>query len=157
MDRLGAPRAASEGGFTLVELLGTLVILGILAGIIATKSKQAVEAAKVARAIGDIGAIQADIVAYEIATNVLPNGLVDVGRDQTRDPWGRPYVYFKFPPGPVPPSARRDRFLIPINSSFDLYSQGSDGASVPPLTPPVSQDDVVRGNDGGFIGLGRKF
>ena len=40
--------------------------------------------------------------------------------------------------------------------AFDLYSQGKDGASVPPLSGPGG-DDIVRGNDGGFIGLGSRF
>ena len=74
------------------------------------------------------------------------------------DPWGRPYVYNKFPPGRrVPPGARRDRFLVPINSTFDLYSMGKDGRSNPPLQGGPSRDDIVRGNDGGFIGLATKF
>ena len=55
-----------------------------------------------------------------------------------------------------PAGARRDRFLVPINSTFDLYSQGKDGNSVPPLSGPGA-DDIVRGNDGGFIGLGSRF
>jgi general secretion pathway protein G len=42
---------------------------------------------------------------------------------------------------------------VPINSDFDLYSVGRDGQSAPALTARVSHDDVVRANDGGFIGL----
>lgn len=145
-------------GYTLVELLTTLVILGILAGMAVAKSRAAIEAAKVAKAIGDIRSIQAEIQAYEISALTLPVGLIDIGRDLYLDPWGRPYVYLRFTgPGPVPPGARRDRFMVPINSSFDLYSLGADGQSVPPLTAAASLDDIVRGNDGGFIGLGRKF
>jgi general secretion pathway protein G len=151
-------RTLGTHGFTIIELLTTMVILGILAGIVASKSKAAVAAAKVARAIGDIRTIQAEIQAYEIAYNGLPAGLVDIGRDRKLDPWGRPYAYLRFAGrGPVPPGARRDTFLVPINSSFDLYSLGADGQSAPPLTARRSHDDVVRGNDGGFIGLGRKF
>ncbi|MFN0180299.1 MAG: hypothetical protein ACKVZ0_15975 [Gemmatimonadales bacterium] len=123
----------------------------------ATKSKAAINAARVTKAIGDIAAIQADIQGYEIAGNSLPAGLVDVDRDQFLDPWGRPYVYLRFSAGPVPPGARRDVFMVPINSSFDLYSLGEDGASAPPLTAARSKDDIIRGNDGGFIGLARKF
>jgi len=50
------------------------------------------------------------------------------------------------------PQARRDHNLVPINSDFDLYSMGPDGQSVKPLTGGVSRDDIVRANDGAFVG-----
>ena len=53
--------------------------------------------------------------------------------------------------------ARRDRFLVPINSTYDLYSLGKDGDSKAPLSTKVSQDDVIRANDGGFIGLAARY
>jgi len=53
--------------------------------------------------------------------------------------------------------ARKDRNLVPINSDFDLYSVGRDGQSAPALTAKVSQDDVVRANNGGFVGLARDY
>jgi hypothetical protein len=34
---------------------------------------------------------------------------------------------------------------------------GKDGQSVPPLTAAVSRDDVVRGRNGAFVGLGSDF
>jgi general secretion pathway protein G len=46
---------------------------------------------------------------------------------------------------------------VPINTTYDLYSKGKDGDSSPPLTARASQDDVVRANDGGFIGLGSRY
>ena len=52
---------------------------------------------------------------------------------------------------------RKDRFLVPINTYFDLYSMGKDGKSVPPLTAQASQDDVLWANDGGFIGLASQY
>lgn len=53
--------------------------------------------------------------------------------------------------------ARKDRFLVPINSDFDLYSMGKDGQSVGPLTAQKSHDDVIRANDGEFYGLAANF
>jgi general secretion pathway protein G len=53
--------------------------------------------------------------------------------------------------------ARKDRFLVPINSDFDLYSMGKDGQSAGPLTAQKSHDDVIRANDGGFYGLASNF
>jgi general secretion pathway protein G len=34
---------------------------------------------------------------------------------------------------------------------------GKDGASVSPLTAKASRDDIVRANNGGFIGLAEDF
>lgn len=60
-------------------------------------------------------------------------------------------------PPPPKPKPRKDRFLVPINSDYDLYSKGRDGESVAPLTAKQSHDDVVRANDGAFVGLAVNF
>jgi general secretion pathway protein G len=106
--------------------------------------------------------------------------LAEIGREILRDPWGHPYVYTPFlpttsnPPGqsgsgngngsgggngggpPAPPGtieqARKNRFLVPINSDFDLFSPGPDGDWVGPLTAQESQDDILRANNGDFVG-----
>jgi general secretion pathway protein G len=52
---------------------------------------------------------------------------------------------------------RKDRFLVPINTDFDLYSVGRDGESVPSLNAVKSRDDVVRAANGAFIGLASRF
>ena len=52
---------------------------------------------------------------------------------------------------------RKDRFLVPINSDYDLYSMGEGGTSVPPLTAKSSRDDIIRANDGQFVGLAEKY
>jgi general secretion pathway protein G len=53
--------------------------------------------------------------------------------------------------------ARKDRRLVPINADFDLYSVGKDGKSASPLTAQSSQDDIIRANNGGFIGLASTY
>jgi general secretion pathway protein G len=53
--------------------------------------------------------------------------------------------------------SRKDQFLVPLNNDYDLYSRGVDGISVPSITAPVSLDDVVRGSNGSFIGLGKNY
>lgn len=53
--------------------------------------------------------------------------------------------------------ARKDRFLVPINSDFDIYSMGRDGQTVAPLTALKSHDDIIRASDGGFYGLATYF
>ncbi len=52
---------------------------------------------------------------------------------------------------------RKERFLFPINEEYDLYSCGRDGDSEPGLSAPVSQDDIIRANDGAFIGRASEF
>ena len=48
---------------------------------------------------------------------------------------------------------RKDHSLHPLNSTYDLYSMGKDGDSKAPLTAQASRDDIIRANDGGYIGL----
>ena len=52
---------------------------------------------------------------------------------------------------------RKDRFIVPLNSTFDLYSMGPEGESVAPLTAKASRDDVIRANDGEFVGPARNY
>jgi len=49
--------------------------------------------------------------------------------------------------------ARIDHQLHPINCDYDLYSKGADGKSTAPLTAKISQDDIIRANNGGYVGL----
>lgn len=60
-------------------------------------------------------------------------------------------------PGKGKGKARKDRKLNPLNSDFDLYSLGKDGASKTQLTNKVSLDDTVRANDGAFVGLAADY
>lgn len=142
-----------DAGFTLVELIAVVTIIGTLASLAVPAGREAVERARVARAIGDIKALSTTLDSQDS----LPDQLAFIGPAQL-DPWGHPYQYNKFPPNRrVPRGARRDRFLVPINTTYDLYSMGRDGATTPPLTARKSQDDVVRANDGGFIGLASRY
>jgi len=148
-------------GFTMIEMLIGMAIIGTLLAIALPMLQTALDKARVARAIGDIGALQIDVAAYEAGGNGLPEELADIGRGTLLDPWGNPYEYLNFHVeeggGGPPKGARKDRFLVPINSTYDLYSMGKDGESVPPLTAKASKDDIVRANDGGFIGLAVKY
>lgn len=133
-------------------MLSVLAIVGTLSALAIPRLNQAVEKARVARAIGDISAMQTTLDTQDS----LPDDLSVFGPIPL-DPWSRPYVYNKFEDKRVPQGARRDRFLVPINSTYDLYSAGKDGDSNPPLNAKASQDDVIRANDGGFIGLAARY
>jgi general secretion pathway protein G len=52
---------------------------------------------------------------------------------------------------------RKDHKLNPINSDFDLYSTGRDGQTKTQITNKDSLDDIIRANDGGFVGLARNY
>ena len=75
------------------------------------------------------------------------------------DPWGSPYQYLNIQNSTTKGkgSFRKDRFLVPINTDYDLYSMGRDRKSSLPLTAKNSQDDVIRANNGGYIGLASAF
>lgn len=149
---------------TLIELMAVTTIIGTLSALAIPKFGNIVYLAQVTRAIGDIRAIQNDIMAMETDDGSLPASLDEIGRGGLRDPWGNPYQYVPFVQkgqgqgsGGIAGQARKDRFLVPLNTTFDLYSMGRDGRSAGPLTASASRDDIVRANDGGYIGLASKF
>lgn len=164
-------------GFTIIELLAVLAIVATLAGIAAPMYSNALDRARVTRAIVDIRTLSNEISTFQLYTSRLPSSLADIDRANFRDPYGNPYEYLSFSAagrpgqgqggqgqgggaaelGPLMGQVRRDRFLVPINSDYDLYSRGKDGQTVPPLTAQPSRDDIVRANDGGFIGLASEF
>lgn len=155
---MGPNASRRNRGFTLIEMLAVVVIMGIVAGIAMPRLFTVLEMAKIARAIGDVRAIQTDLMSIEAGGQPLPADLAAIGRGAMLDPWGRPYVYYPFPDDdPKPPGARTDKFLKPVNSSFDLYSLGPDGVTKPSFNHKDSLDDIVRAVDGGFAGLARNF
>lgn len=145
-------------GVTLIEMLMAMVIIAVLMTIALPMIQDVLDRARVARAIGDVRAVQTDLQTYETDGKGLPASLSAIGRGDMVDPWGYAYRYLRFPDdGSKPKGARKDRFLVPVNSTFDLYSVGKDGGTSAAMTANASQDDIVRANDGGFIGLASKF
>ncbi|MEJ2156653.1 MAG: prepilin-type N-terminal cleavage/methylation domain-containing protein [Desulfobacteraceae bacterium] len=140
---------------TLIELMLVIAIIATLSAIAVPTFNTYVERARTTRVIAEIRALQQELTAYEIEGN-LPASLADIGKANLRDPWGNPYQYQNF--ALVPKGHwRKDRFLVPINTSFDLWSMGPDGQSKPPLTAKPSRDDIIRANDGGYIGPASRY
>lgn len=151
MGRLGR-HAAGQHGLTLIELVILMAVIATLATITLLFYAQATERTKVARAIADIAIVGGEIDTFEMMNDRLPNNLAEIGRASLKDPWGNQYVYQDLA-ATAPGLWRKDRNLIPLNSTFDLYSKGKDGLSLPPLTAAASKDDIVRAGDGNYIGL----
>lgn len=149
-------RQARSRGFTVIELMTVVVVMGTLVTMGYARSKYTIEQGKLAKAIGDIRAIEADIAGYQVASpsQALPATLADIDRAGLMDPWGRPYVYVNFTTGGTP---RTDVFGVNLNTAYDVYSLGPDGASSISLTSGTSQDDVVLGMDGSFIGRASRY
>jgi len=146
-------------GFGLIELMITLVILSLLMSIAVPAYDQFVDRAKVARAIGDIGSISIEIGKFQLRNNnSLPATLADLPVEIPLDPWGMPYTYLNIATaGPGNGAFRKDGNLNPLNTDFDLYSCGEDKGSAGPLSAKASRDDIVRANDGAYIGLGGDY
>jgi len=154
-----------RAAFTLLEIMLVVAIVGTLAAIAVPGYIGYVEKTRVTAAISDIKNISIEIDLIAVDGGNLPDSLAELENGGLKDPWGNPYVYQRLDgagPGggggggpPVQP--RKDRFLVPINSDYDLYSKGADGDSVAPLTAAKSRDDIIRAADGGFIGLAERF
>lgn len=121
-------------GFTLIEIMVVVVILGILAGLIVPNFMSKADDAKVTQAKVQIGALEQALKFYKLDNGSYPSteqglqalveppsvgslakrwkkgGYLEKGK-VPKDPWGHDYIYIS--PG--------------LHSDFDLISYGSDG------------------------------
>ncbi|MEE8625667.1 MAG: prepilin-type N-terminal cleavage/methylation domain-containing protein [Acidiferrobacterales bacterium] len=160
-------RKQGSRGFTLIELLIVVAMIGTLIAIGIPVYRNALDKAKLTKAIADIHTFNKEIFAYQLFNSGPPDTLAAIGRANWRDPYGNPYEYLSYAlakkskkwggtkAGTEKP--RKDKFLKPLNSSYDLYSKGKDGLSKESLNAKESWDDIVRAVDGGFVGLASEF
>ena len=154
-----------SSGFSLVELVITMAVLVILAGLTIPTYTRILDHARVTRAVGDINAVTKDVAVFQSGQGCLPPSLAAIGRAGLLDPWGRAYQLLvpaaAAPTGAcsacsgqcaAPGAARVDAAGVRMNPDYDIFSTGKDGMSAAPISAAVSLDDVVRGHGGGFIG-----
>lgn len=124
----------SNAGFSLVEILVVLVIMGLLISVVAPTVLNRADDARIQKAQADFKAIETALKIYRLDNYVYPTteqGLEALVEPSTLDPeprnfkeggylselpvdpWGRPYLYLS--PGE--------------NGEVDIYSLGADGLS----------------------------
>lgn len=122
--------AAKREGFTLVELMVVIVIIGLLATVVAINVLPSQDRAMVTKARADIAVLEQAVETYRLDNLTFPDDLQALvsappGLSQPQryrqggyvrrlpdDPWGNPYRYRR-------PSAH--------GGQFDIYSLGADG------------------------------
>ena len=128
MPRVGQLKRAQHG-FTLLELLVVMVIIGLLTGIVGPKLFKNIGKSEVKAAKAQIDSLGKALDQYRLDTGHYPtteqglNSLVTKPANETKwegpyltkavpaDPWGRPYLYKN--PGE--------------HGDYDLFSYGKDG------------------------------
>ena len=119
-----------QRGFSLIEIMVVVVILGILASIVVPKIMSRPDEARVIKAKQDVLAIQNAMDLYKLDNGVYPStdqGVIALVQKPTsnpmprdwkpylkslpKDPWGREYLYLN--PGQ--------------HSEIDIFTQGADG------------------------------
>jgi general secretion pathway protein G len=105
-------------GFTLIEVMVVVVILGILAAIIVPKVMDRPDTARLVKAKTDIRAIESALNLYKLDNFNYPS--TDEGLEAlipkyierlANDPWGNSYLYLS--PG--------------LHGEMDVYTLGADG------------------------------
>ena len=127
-------KVKSNAGFSLVEILVVLVIMGLLISVVAPTVLNRADEARVQKAQADFKAIETALKIYRLDNYVYPTteqgleALVEAStldpeprnfkaggylEELPIDPWGRPYLYLS--PGE--------------HHEVDIYSLGADGLS----------------------------
>jgi general secretion pathway protein G len=123
------PGALRQGGFTLIEIMVVVVILGILAAIVAPNVISRIDDASINRAKQDIRGIESALKLYYMDNSRYPStdqgleALITRPNDPTVRNWRGPYID-KLPRDPW---SNPYRYLYPgRNSEFDVFTYGAD-------------------------------
>jgi general secretion pathway protein G len=110
-----------QTGFTLIEIMVVVVILGILASVVMPQIMDKPDTARLTKAKQDIRAIESALDLYKLDKFQYPSTEEGIevlspkylGR-RPKDPWGNEYLYLN--PGEHSTAG-----------TFDLFSYGADG------------------------------
>jgi general secretion pathway protein G len=150
-------RTQAHDGFSLLELLIATALIATLSAMVVPTLMDARERGKAAEAATMISALSLDLQRYRDLNGRYPATLAEAGLSGQLDPWGNEYRYLRIEGKKGLRGVRKDRFLVPINSDYDLYSVGPDGRTRAPLSVRVSLDDMIRANNGAFVGPASEF
>lgn len=125
-------KSASQQGFTLIEIMVVVVILGILAALVVPQVMSRPDQAKVTVAQGDIKGISSALDMYKLDNHAYPStqqGLEALVKKPSGNPapknWNRDGYLKRVP---VDPWGNDYQYLSPGSKGpFDLYSLGADG------------------------------
>lgn len=137
-------------GMSVVELTIAIGVAALIASVAVPSVDAYLDRGRAARAIGDIGTISVQLYRWQSNTRRFPETLAEAGLSGFVDPWGNPYQYVNVASA-KPGDVRRDRSRTQ-NTDFDLYSMGPDGRTETRLDEGQARDDIVRANNGQFIG-----
>ena len=123
-----------QGGFSLVEILVVLVILGLLTSVVAPNVLDRADEARIQKVQADFKAIGTALKLYRLDNYVYPSseqGLEALVEASTLDPEPRNFKQGSYlPEVPIDPWGRPYLYLSPgENGEFDIYSLGADGLS----------------------------
>jgi general secretion pathway protein G len=125
-------KSAYQQGFTLIEIMVVVVILGILAALVVPQVMSRPDQAKITVAQGDIKGISSALDMYKLDNHSYPStqqGLEALVKKPSGNPaaknWNKDGYLKRLP---VDPWGNEYQYLSPGSKGpFDLYSLGADG------------------------------
>jgi general secretion pathway protein G len=116
-------------GFTLLELLVVMVIIGLLASYVGPKYFAQVGKSEVKTARAQLDALDKALEQYRLDTGHFPNTQLGLAALQTKPPsetkWDGPYLKKSIPPDPW---GNAYQYKAPgDHGDYDLFSLGKDG------------------------------
>lgn len=116
-------KAGARSGFTLIEILLVVVIIGILVGVAIPRLGGRVRQAEVARAKADIQNIGVALRLYELDNGEYPASLQGLTSNPGARNWNGPYLDSGIPKDPWGQEYQYTR----TQTSYTLKSQGPPG------------------------------